>query len=405
MYGIGDLAGDAFGRARAFGGASIGVASNRYINTKNPAAYAAYDSLSFLFEFGARSITKDYETNSSSFSSTDPNIQYITMGFPITSYLNATMGLLPYSDVGYNVNIETESDLLGDYTSKYYGLGGLNKAFLGLSFDYGRISAGVNASYLYGDLKQLNTLVTDSNYNYQKEINSVIGDFHFTYGLQYTQPVKDMKLTLGAVFENRSAIRSKTSIISGPTSRSPAGTNYTSILYSRIIDTVEYEVDDSKDVMLPMTYGFGVALEKENSFLFAADYSMQDWKPGDGVYFSDSLGSSYTISGGMEFTPDYKAGRRNYLKKMRYRLGGYYNNSYIRIHGEQISDFGISFGVGFPIRQFTSYNTINDKSSVNLSFTMGQRGTVNSNLIKENYYIFTLNLTLQDKWFVKSKFD
>jgi len=53
--------------------------------------------------------------------------------------------------------------------------------------------------------------------------------------------------------------------------------------------------------------------------------------------------------------------------------------------------FGISLPMGLRI------------SNINLGFELGQRGTTENNLIKENFYTFRLSLSLNDKWFKKQK--
>ena len=82
---------------------------------------------------------------------------------------------------------------------------------------------------------------------------------------------------------------------------------------------------------------------------------------------------------------------------MTYRLGGYYSNYYLQVNDIQLEDYGITFGVGLPIRTV--------KSSINVAFTLGTRGTTEYNLVKENYGIVTFNVTLHDLWFRKRRFD
>jgi hypothetical protein len=82
---------------------------------------------------------------------------------------------------------------------------------------------------------------------------------------------------------------------------------------------------------------------------------------------------------------------------MAYRLGGHYHNSYLQLDGEQLKDYGISFGVGLPLR--------NTKSSFNLTLEAGRRGTLENNLIRENYLFLSFSVTLHDFWFMKRKFD
>ena len=82
---------------------------------------------------------------------------------------------------------------------------------------------------------------------------------------------------------------------------------------------------------------------------------------------------------------------------MTYRLGGYYSNYYLEVNETQLEDYGITFGLGLPVRTL--------KSSINLAFTLGTRGTTQYNLVKENYGIITFNVTLHDLWFRKRRFD
>ena len=70
----------------------------------------------------------------------------------------------------------------------------------------------------------------------------------------------------------------------------------------------------------------------------------------------------------------------------------------LKINGESINEFGISFGVGLPVGN-------NFLSNANLGFEFGNRGTTNKNLIKENFINFQLSLSLNDRWFQKRKFD
>ena len=62
-----------------------------------------------------------------------------------------------------------------------------------------------------------------------------------------------------------------------------------------------------------------------------------------------------------------------------------------------MKDYGISFGVGLPLR--------NTKSSFNFTFEGGRRGLMESEKLLENYVLISFSVTLHDFWFVKRKFD
>ncbi len=82
---------------------------------------------------------------------------------------------------------------------------------------------------------------------------------------------------------------------------------------------------------------------------------------------------------------------------MVYRAGIRFEDTGLKIKNESINEFGISFGVGLPVGRFFS--------NANLGIEIGKRGTTNQNLIEENFINFQISLSLNDRWFVKRKFN
>jgi len=162
------------------------------------------------------------------------------------------------------------------------------------------------------------------------------------------------------------------------------------------IDTILNYTDANGHILLPGKIGAGFTLKKGDKLMIGADYYSQDWS--DARFFgkSDSLKNTNTFRGGIEFVPNSRD-LRNYLNSIHYRIGGHYSNSYLQLNGKQLTDFGISFGLGLPLR--------GSRSIFNIAFELGQRGTLDNNLIKEKYGILSFSLTLYDFWFVQQKFD
>ena len=98
---------------------------------------------------------------------------------------------------------------------------------------------------------------------------------------------------------------------------------------------------------------------------------------------------------GVQFNPDHRS--NNYLKTVYYRLGFYYENTYLQMKGSRLNKYGTSFGIGLPLRKFGSI--------INLSYEIGRRGTIKDNLIQENYWSVFFGLTINDVWFLKRKYD
>ena len=96
------------------------------------------------------------------------------------------------------------------------------------------------------------------------------------------------------------------------------------------------------------------------------------------------------------YIPNYNA-IGTYWKRISYRAGIRFENSGLNIVGQDINEFGISFGVGLPAGKLFS--------NVNLGFEVGKRGTTDFGLIQENFFNAFLSLSLNDKWFEKRYYD
>jgi outer membrane protein assembly factor BamA len=97
----------------------------------------------------------------------------------------------------------------------------------------------------------------------------------------------------------------------------------------------------------------------------------------------------------------------SYFKRITYRAGIRLEDTGILVSNNDsnnnftaVNDFGISFGLGLPLKQM---------SSLNISLEYGQRGTTDNNLIKENYFNVGLSLSLTasgfQAWFRERRID
>jgi len=402
-FGIGDIAHHSFGKNRALGGMSFGLRDPNAIVIANPASMSARDTMSFLFEFGV--IGKSTELNSGKLTDkfSDINFNHLAIAFPITKRIGTSIGIIPYSNQNYNINSTIrEGDLLfnpatGDLNTKYTGKGGINQFFIANAVKLNKnISLGFNFSYLFGSLERTRTLsfveseqIRSDFYNSKYSDKTIIGDIKFDWGLQYTANFKhDLELTVGAIFSSNTRLSAEHVVLQE------------NIVYSVdpgiYIDTILNYTDDNGHILLPGKIGAGFTFKKGDKLMIGADYYSQNWS--DARFFgkSDSLENTNTIRGGIEFVPNSRD-LRNYLNSIHYRIGGHYSNSYLQLNGEQLTDFGISFGLGLPL--------LGSRSIFNIAFELGQRGTLDNYLIKEKYGILSFSLTLYDFWFVQQKFD
>jgi hypothetical protein len=392
-FGLGDISTRKDAYHLGMGGISTAVASNRHINPYNPAASFAYDTLSFVFSgglIGSRGTLKTDElSNRYSFAS----LGYLTFGFPVSKKLKASIGLLPFSNVGYNIVSNEIITDVGNAEYIYRGSGGINDFYGSLSFEpFKNFAVGAKMSYMFGKADLIRSIFFPDSVGYlnTRVDNYVqVGDLYFQYGIQYHHKLNE-KYTLGA------------GLIYTPQQNINANENYlvrtyfpTSVGVESFRDTIDSRLDNPGTLRMPTKIGFGMLLKKSDQWMVGADVTWQEWSTFQAFSRNDSLRNTLQISLGGEFTPSASM-TGDYWKRVKYRLGFRYNETYLSLEGKQINEFGISFGVGLPIPR--------SLSTINAAVEIGQLGTTASGLIQNNYIRFTLGIAVWERWFVKNKY-
>jgi hypothetical protein len=159
--------------------------------------------------------------------------------------------------------------------------------------------------------------------------------------------------------------------------------------------------NDEGKIAMPSKLGFGFTFSKPNHWLIGADFSTQDWSKFNFFNETNTLQSAMNLNVGGEWIPEISSNK--YGKKIAYRLGGYYNKTFLQLDGQDIKEMGVSFGIGLPIGY---YNPIGQSySRINLGFSLGKRGTLESNLLQEMNVQLRLGVNLNDIWFIKRRID
>lgn len=394
-FGIGDIEQFNNGQTAALGGAGIGLSNKYHINLKNPASYYSYDTLSFKFEFGVKSKITTIQSNELSETVDDHGVSYFAMGFPVTKKWRSSIALVPLSSVGYKIKDVQTYDTIGIVESIYTGEGGLNQIILGNSFKINNsLSVGLNASYVFGKISNYRALLLPAslaNKNSISQNNLNIKGFLYQVGLQYHGKLNEKyNYGIGVSFENQSSYNIDESSISGITQY-----DWENYLDNGTLDDTISSENNSGKLSIPNKIGVGISFTDNEHLLIALDYEMQNWKNAEMLGSNLGLSNYNRISGGLEFVPERNHAK--FFKRMRYRIGGNYSNTYLNINGNQLTSAGVTLGFGIPVKR--------SKTSFNLNFEYGQRGTTDNNLIKENYAIISLTLSLSDIWFYKRKFD
>lgn len=385
MFGYGSLSDYTSGAQRAMGGVGYATNNGRQINVKNPASYAHCDSLTFLLDFGLDFTALKMTENGNSGTSFGGGLDYVTMQFPLSKTVGGSIGLIPYSSVGYSFG--SLSDGEGDSRG---GSGGINMLYLGLSYmPFKNFSIGANVSYNFGtithDTYAASTVGGASVQSlYERELE--IRDWGIQLGAQYTIDLNEHNsLTLGFVYIPKKSLRG-TALARQYDVQNDA---------TSAIDTVS-NVSMKDRFSTPASYGGGLAWNFDNRLTVAADFTYQNWA--DAKY--DNLANfenmafdnRWKVAAGASYTPNV---RGNYFQRMTYRVGGHFNHDYIMVRGNNVRDYGVSLGFGLP--------TPSSKTVINIGFEYKHRAAYPANLISENYFNITVGINFNEMWFWQNK--
>lgn len=394
-FGLGQLSGKNVNTALVgMGGISIGFADPTLINPANPASYGVIDSASFVFEAGIFADFKTLKTTTISESGYSASLSYIYLGFPITRWWRSSLGLMPFSKIGYDVDIVVEVDGFSDVENSIEGDGGLNQVYWGNAFRIGKnLRLGIDATYVFGEARRRSVIhFPDSVFilGTKSEVKTGGRDFIFDYGLQYDIHLNEsQKLTLGLIYANTFYLKATRGYLATTIAGGTDGT------VDVVKDTIVYEPDVEGTVSVPSRAGFGVTYTHHDSWLIGADFEWQNWEKFENFGVPDTLDNAWRFAIGGAFTPNHTS-ISSVFTRMTYRAGFRYNKSYITISNHPINEFGISFGFNIPLKK--------TKTTLDLGIEIGKRGTTKYNLIQENFINFTLGVSIHEHWFHKRKY-
>lgn len=386
-YGYGQMAEYGSGNSKAMGGIAYGLRDGHQVNFANPASYTAVDSLTFIFDGGLSLQNTNFDSGTLKRNAKNSSFDYITMQFRASRWAGISLGLVPYSNVGYDIGEFREDEENTEHSSmvNYSGEGGLHQLYLGAGFKILKnLSVGANISYLWGDItrsSQMTFPYSSSKYAIYTESNVAIKSYKLDFGAQYTHQFgKKHRATLGVVFSPGHDLNNDAQVLTQVGSESTGATV------------------NSKDTVatfgIPMTFGAGVTYVYDNRLTVGADVKFQKW---DGVSYMNNdaaFCNSGRVSVGAEYIPNPMG--RNYLSHVKYRLGAYYSRPYYKISDARAAkEFGISGGFGLPIPRTRSVLSL----SAQYVHTQGSRDA----FLTENTLRICVGVTFNETWFFKRK--
>ncbi len=385
QLGYGILGDNAIGSQRAMGGVGYALHNNRQINAMNPASYCNMDSLTFLFDIGLTYQWISTKEGDATENSQTGSLDYIAMQFPLGKYMAGSIGLLPYSNVGYSFVNQTDNGAISRA-----GLGNISQAYVGVSGrPFKGFSLGANVSYLFGNLNHANTIVPDEGNSSIFETELQVSDFHLQFGAQYHfEWNKKNDLAFGVVYSPGKTLLGKA--------------------YSNVYDVNANEISSAdtlnmkNNYSLASTYGGGVSYTYDKRLTVAFDVTYQDWSKAKYAYLAlgETTGRTGHFNDRLKFAvgAEYRPKERGtYFERVSYRLGGFYNRSYLKVGANNMDEIGASCGFGFPLAT--------DKSMINVSFEYVNRQCAPVKLITENHFRISVSLTFNEMWFWQRKFE
>ena len=403
FFGIGQQYNSQTVEQASMGGVGVAFSDAYHLNYLNPAAHSSIRVATYSLGLTVNDLKiKDM---SGSQRSTSTNLSYVNLGFPVGRKAGVAFGLRPNTSVGYSL-LNIENDTSGDpiQSTRFYGSGGTNTLYgaFGMTV-FKSLSVGVEGEYVFGK--------TENN------ILSQRADVHLATKNNEATTIRGNGLKVGMLY--KSEFENKLTMTLGASVKleSTFNTTGTEYLYSLSVQSSGVEIprdtlsatNVSGKLTSPLKTSLGIGFGKENKWYAGLDYEFQD-----ALRIQNSLlsvNSSYAfdasnrISIGGFYIPKINS-ISSYWDRVTYRAGVRFEDTGLLVKGSSVNeftnvkDFGISFGVGLPMK---------DLSNLNFSVEYGKKGTNINNLIQENYLNFRLSLSLNAvgnlAWFQKRKID
>jgi hypothetical protein len=373
QFGIGDLDENYYNRTSGLANTGLAYRSNRFLINNNPAALSALTNQYLVVEMGIRGSLINYygqPVNPTSNQSGDITFRKLSLGIKLSKHWGSSIGLTPFATQNYEFNVPADLGTISGQTANNFfsGHGSVNKVYWANSYDlFNHISIGIDAGYLFGQLNQKNTLqnfiagptlISTTN-------NISLSNLYMRYGLQlYGKIGKHWEYSVGGTFSPRTDLFAEATRQSLNSDSVPVANETLSRSYQPI----------------PMSYGAGISLTRNQKYTFLADYKHEDWGS-----IKQQMTNGYAFINSDKASAGFEISKKKILYNSRvevsyFQAGMYYGDTYLQVYGQPIRDMGATLGFGI--------NTVKNPLSpfaYNIVLQYGVRGTQANNLIQEKY--------------------
>lgn len=151
------------------------------------------------------------------------------------------------------------------------------------------------------------------------------------------------------------------------------------------------------EIRMPLEISGGLTYRPVRTLYLTSEALYQQWSD---FRYSFSLRQQNVMTdrykGGIGFRYfPFISGTNTFLSRFKYRAGISYDTGHLNINGQKIETWMFSAGIGIPSPK--------SRSSIDLGFYYGIRGTETQNLVKESIWGLRLSINLAELMFVRPK--
>ncbi|HEY0977157.1 MAG TPA: hypothetical protein VGE21_06765 [Flavobacteriales bacterium] len=410
-YGFGDMVPVTRGPLALMGGAGIAITEPFNAVSDNPASYTGMRRPSFDLSVAARSAS--FSNSTSSVGRQEAGFMGFSIGVPFgQGKWGLSMGLAPLTDVSYTTTDRRPLEV-GEVKYTYTGTGGLDVIHAGVgrrihaskSDSLGhlgnRLSIGANFNYIFGGVEQTRDALYPAGQNFTNlrafsalNLKAPTGELGMLWQGDLTHKLErdgnNWRYAIGATVKLPVRFTAGHREVLSSYTVSSAG-------IETFRDSISELSGARGTVEWPVGLGFGGSISNAHWMLTAEarlrDFSSATFEvPGYATFGSMSQGTTFIA--GARFVP---ADEGPLFKRSVYRAGLRYGNDYIRVKDTDLQQMAVSMGLSLPL------NALQTNSYLHIGGEFGQRGTTDNGLVKEQYAVLWIGLTLTpwklERWF------
>ncbi len=409
-FGLGMLQFYTSPQAEALGGGAYGLSSFNYVNYANPPLWSDQVLTGAMLgvRYTAVNATND-EGETSRLSQSALNA--FQLSFPIyRQKLGAAIAFRPYSRSSYRIRRPgtlrpdpSNPDSTVAYEVNFEGGGGLQQITGGLGYRLNEaVSVGASVNVIFGIIENRRRTTFDLPL-YQDAIR--------TAGTR----LLGVTGTLGAHVNVPGVLGEEDLLAVGAAVTLPTrlhGARTFTLGQSLDRDTLR---SAEGSVRLPARAVLGLTYQPDERWTVVADGLYAPWSRFESTFSGafalpgqNALGDRLRLSAGTEFVPAGTDLTEPYLRRTAYRLGLYYEQTYLRLPtvpagadtefdtaDNAINTLAVTGGLSLP--------TIVPGTRIDLNMEAGTRGAATGILVRDTFYSVTLTVNFGERWFRERK--